>query len=115
MPLSRLAGYSPPAGISIFIDELHFFPDAVPETLRLQQSGVNVTATTLDVDGEGNDFLLRKLEEAGVLVTAVHLEGKCAFPGCDLLSCRTSRLTPVGSSWLGGAESYQPHCLVHHI
>lgn len=44
----------------------------------------------------------------------MHLTGRCAYPGCPDASCRTSRLTAVGSNWLGGAEHYQPHCLYHH-
>ena len=55
-----------------------------------------------------------RLLSAGVIVQPVHLTGRCAFPGCPDASCRTSRLTPVGSNWLGGAEHYQPHCLQHH-
>lgn len=74
--------------------------------LRLQGSGIAITATSLDVDGEGVDFIMGKLLSAGVILQPVHLTGRCAFPGCPDPSCRTSRLTPVGSSWLGGAEHY---------
>ena len=112
--LDRLASVNPNTITALFVDELHFFPDAVAECFRLQGLGVQVTATTLDVDGEGNDFMLSRLREAGVEVQPVHLTGRCAFPGCPNASCRTSRLTAVGSNWLGGAEHYQPHCLFHH-
>ena len=112
--LDRLALVDYSTISTLCIDELHFFPDALVECAKLQGLGIQVVATTLDVDGEGNDFMLSKLTSAGVEVQPVHLTGRCAFPGCSDPSCRTSRLTPVGSNWLGGAEHYQPHCLFHH-
>jgi hypothetical protein len=55
-----------------------------------------------------------RLHNAAVRTEVVLLEGSCTVTGCILPATRTSRLVPVGASWVGGRESYAPHCELHH-
>jgi thymidine kinase len=55
-----------------------------------------------------------RLLRAGVRTQVVLLEATCMATHCPIPANRTSRLTPVGATWVGGAEAYAPHCETHH-
>ena len=101
-------------GTVVFIDELHFFEDG-PETIRdWYQNCVAVIGTTLNRGNEtSGDFWTHKLVELGVPVSKIEKRGICGARGCRRESVRTARVTPVGSSWVGGAEHYTPTCEAH--
>lgn len=66
--VETLSEIYPEPGETVFIDKLHFFPDATTIVRAWQGAGVHIVARILDVDGEGNNFLAEKLQQVGVPV-----------------------------------------------
>jgi thymidine kinase len=99
---------------AIFIDELHFFGQYEATVAAWQAAGLKVTATSISSNSVGQDMVRGRLHSAAIRTEVVMLEGHCAVTGCILPATRTSRLVPVAASWVGGAESYAPHCELHH-
>ena len=48
--VEKLADVVATRGTTVFIDEVHFFPDSVPVIAEWQAQGVNVVGTTLNLD-----------------------------------------------------------------
>ena len=98
----------------VFVDELHFFSDAVATVHQWYLAGIDVVCTTVDKDSVGNDLIIGKVRSAGTPVTIIQKYGTCGVPDCSEASSHSSRITAVGSGWMGGAESYTPTCGLHH-
>jgi thymidine kinase len=96
----------------IAIDEIQFFSlDAIPKILAAVHAGVNVVAAGLDLTYRGEPFgpVPALLAYADVVTK---LTSRCAQ--CHQPANRTQRRVGASDTVLvGGAESYEPRCLLH--
>ena len=96
---------------TIGIDELHFFPDAVEVVKRWVAVGVEVFATTVATDFEGERMpVLAKLEDAGLEVSEIFSPANCDVCGAPGSALMTARLMPLGTLVVGGKGIYAAAC-----
>lgn len=95
----------------VFIDEAQFLrPPAVEKVLLLIRNGSDVTLAGLSLTAKGHPF--GSMPEFLCLADeVVKLSGNCAR--CSRPSNRSKSLTgPVEDIAIGGAEAYEPRCLI---
>ena len=102
---SKISDYS-----VIGIDELQFFPDAIPFVTTLLKQGKRIYVSSLDADSEGEPF--------GDVSKLLHLSDKfeklraiCMKDGCSKKAiysfCKKKK---KGKIYVGGSESYSSLC-----
>ncbi len=107
--VSRLADLDLFGVDSVFIDELHFFEDAVEFCAHCIANGISVKATTLHRDLVGNPMPLPVTLEVWEGVTVTKLHANCDTCGTIAAADFTKR-TCLGASYVGGKEEYASCC-----
>jgi thymidine kinase len=108
----------PPGTSFIAVDELHFFADSAQLLRRWQQRGVQVVATTVTNNMLGGPMpIFGQLQAGGVQYQLITCAANCDYCQATAAATLTARITPVGSTMVGGKESYRsccPPCFQEH-
>lgn len=99
---------------AIFIDEVQFFPNIVPDIISLNNLGIRVYCAGLDMDSFGDTFgpmgdILARATEVVKCTASCSYCGEKATMTFRKLSSNREKIA------VGGAELYEPRCLKHWL